>query len=57
MGGDRGEGETPKNGATTAMKIETEGTILLSTTKVNRSFVFEQLRKTVKELREEKAIR
>ena len=38
------------NGAT-AMKMEAEGPILLSTTKVKRTFVFQQLRQTVERLR------
>ena len=40
-----------------AMNIEAEGPILISTTKVNRTFVFKELRKTVEQLREVGAIR
>ena len=44
------------NGAA-AMKIEAEGPILLSTTEVNRTFVFQKLRETVEHLLEAEAIR
>ena len=40
-----------------AMNIEAEGAILLSTTEVNRTFVFQQLRQTVEQLRGVGAIR
>ena len=40
-----------------AMNIEAEGAILLSTTRVNRTFVFQQLRQTVERLRLVGAIR
>ena len=40
-----------------AMNIEAEGSILLSTTEVNRTFVFQQLRQTVEQLRGVGAIR
>ena len=45
------------NDGATAMKIETEGTILLSPTGVDRDFVFQQLKKTLQKLRELEAIR
>ena len=44
------------NGAA-AMNIEAEGPTLLSTTEVNRTFVFQQLRQTVEQLRGVGAIR
>ena len=50
-------GESAEKSGARAMKFETEGTILLSTTEVNRSFVFQQLRNTVEQLREVEAIR
>ena len=40
-----------------AMNIEAEGPTLLSTTVVNRTFVFQQLRQTVEQLRGVGAIR
>ena len=40
-----------------AMNIEAEGATLLSTTEVNRTFVFQQLRQTVEQLRGVGAIR
>ena len=40
-----------------AMNIEAEGPTLLSTTEVNRTFVFQQLRQTVEQLRGVGAIR
>ena len=40
-----------------AMNIEAEGPTLLSTTRVNRTFVFQQLRQTVEQLRGVGAIR
>ena len=40
-----------------AMKIEAEGPILFSTTRPNRTFVIQQLRKTVERLRGVGAIR
>ena len=40
-----------------ARNFEAEGSILLSTTEVNRSFVFQQLRQTVEHLRGVGAIR
>ena len=52
MGGER----AAEDGAA-AMKIEAEGPILLSTTVVNRTFVFQQLRQTVEQLRGVGAIR
>ena len=39
------------------MNIEAEGSILLSTTEVNRTFVFQQLKQTVEQLRGVGAIR
>ena len=54
MGGERGGVEA--DGAP-AMNIEAEGSILLSTTRVNRTFVFQQLRQTVEQLRGVGAIR
>ena len=44
-------------GGAAAMNIEAEGPILLSTTRVNRTFVFQQLRQTVEQLRGVGAIR
>ena len=44
-------------GGAAAMNIEAEGSALLSTTEVNRTFVFQQLRQTVEQLRGEGAIR
>ena len=40
-----------------SMNIEAEGPILLSTTEVNRTFVFQELRQTVEQLLEVGAIR
>ena len=40
-----------------AMNIEAKGPILLSTTEVNRTFVFQELRQTVEQLRGVGAIR
>ena len=40
-----------------AMNIDAEGAILLSATRVNRTFVFQQLRQTVERLRGVGAIR
>ena len=40
-----------------AMNIEAEGPILLSTTEVNRTFVFQELIETVEHLLEVEAIR
>ena len=51
MGGEMGGEEAA------AMNIEAEGSILLSTTVVNRTFVFQQLRQTVERLRGVGAIR
>ena len=51
MGGEMGGEEAA------AMNIEAEGSILLSTTVVNRTFVFQQLRQTVEQLRGAGAIR
>ena len=51
MGGEMGGEEAA------AMNIEAEGPILLSTTEVNRTFVFQQLRQTVERLRRVGAIR
>ena len=50
------EGRAEADGAP-AMNIEAEGPTLLSTTKVNRTFVFQQLRQTVEQLRGVGAIR
>ena len=50
MGGNEADGAA-------AMNIEAEGPILLTTTEVNRTFVFQQLRLTVEQLRGFKAIR
>ena len=45
------------DGGAAAMNIEAEGATLLSTTEVNRTFVFQQLRQTVEQLRGVGAIR
>ena len=50
------EGRAEADGAP-AMNIEAEGPTLLSTTVVNRTFVFQQLRQTVDQLRGVGAIR
>ena len=50
------EGRTETDGAG-AMNIEAEGPTLLSTTEVNRTFVFQELRQTVEQLRGVGAIR
>ena len=50
------EGRAETDGAP-AMNIEAEGPRLLSTTRVNRTFVFQQLRQTVEQLRGVGAIR
>ena len=50
-GGDKDDDGAP------AMNIEAEGPTLLSTTRVNRTFVFQQLRQTVDQLRGVGAIR
>ena len=50
------EGEAKADEAP-AMNIEADGPILLSTTVVNRTFVFQQLRQTVEQLRGVGAIR
>ena len=50
------EGRAEADGAA-AMNIEAEGATLLSTTRVNRTFVFQQLRQTVEQLRGVGAIR
>ena len=50
------EGGAEADGAG-AMNIEAEGPTLLSTTEVNRTFVFQQLRQTVEQLRGVGAIR
>ena len=55
MRGERGEDEVDDEAA--AMNIEAEGPTLLSTTRVNRTFVFQQLRQTVEQLRGVGAIR
>ena len=52
MGGEGGEAD-----GVSAMNIEAEGPILLSTTEVNRTLVFQQLRQTVEKLLEVGAIR
>ena len=44
-------------GGAGAMNIEAEGSTLLSTTEVDRTFVFQQLRQTVESLRGAGAIR
>ena len=44
-------------GGASAMNIEAEGSTLLSTTEVNSTFVFQQLRQTVERLRGAGAIR
>ena len=46
-----------EGGGAIAMNIEAEGPILLSTTEVQRTFVFQQLRNTVEQLRGVGAIR
>ena len=51
------EGRAEADGGAAAMNIEAEGPTLLSTTKVNRTFVFQQLRQTVEQLRGVGAIR
>ena len=56
MGGEAEGGDEVDDGAP-AMNIEAESPILLSTTKVNRTFVFQQLRQTVEQLRGVGAIR
>ena len=48
---------TEADGGAAAMNIEAEGPTLLSTTEVNRTFVFQQLRQTVEQLRGVGAIR
>ena len=50
-------GEDEVDDDATAMNIEAEGPTLLSTTEVNRTFVFQQLRQTVEQLRGVGAIR
>ena len=55
LGGEM-RGADPDGGAS-AMNIEAEGPTLLSTTEVNRTFVFQQLRQTVEQLRGVGAIR
>ena len=55
MGGEM-RGDEVNDGAG-AMNIEAEGPTLLSTTEVNRTFVFQQLRQTVEQLRGVGAIR
>lgn len=45
------------DGGAAAMNIEAEGPILLSTTEVNRTFVFQELRQTIERLLEVEAIR
>ena len=52
MGDEGGEAD-----GAAAMNIEAEGPTLLSTTRVNRTFVFQQLRQTVEQLRGVGAIR
>merc|ERR1712183_866946 len=49
MSGEEGEADGADGAA--AMNIEAEGPTLLSTTRVNRTFVFQQLRQTVEQLR------
>ena len=51
------DGRAEADGGAAAMNIEAEGPTLLSTTEVNRTFVFQQLRQTVEQLREVGAIR
>ena len=55
MGDEMGGDEV--DDATRTMNIEAEGPTLLSTTRVNRTFVFQQLRQTVEQLRGVGAIR
>ena len=55
MGGEMRGAEA--DGGAAAMNIEAEGPTLLSTTEVNRTFVFQQLRQTVEQLRGVGAIR
>ena len=50
-------GGNEAGGGAAAMNIEAEGSTLLSTTEVNRTFVFQQLRQTVERLRGVGAIR
>ena len=45
------------DGGAAAMNIEAEGPTLLTTTEVNRTFVFQELIKTVEQLLEVGAIR
>ena len=51
------EGRIEAAGGASAMNIEAEGPTLLSTTEVNSTFVFQQLRQTVEQLRGVGAIR
>ena len=51
------EGRIEAAGEASAMNIEAEGPTLLSTTEVNSTFVFQQLRQTVEKLRGVGAIR
>ena len=57
MGDEMSRDEVEVNDGATAMNIEAEGPTLLSTTKVDRTFVFQQLRQTVEQLRGVGAIR
>ena len=50
-------GEGGGNDGAAAMNIEAEGATLLSTTRGNRTFVFQELRETVKQSRGVGAIR
>ena len=50
-------GEDEGDEGAAAMNIEAEGATLLSTTRVNRTFVFQELRQTVEQLRGVGAIR
>ena len=50
-------GGAEADGGAGAMNIEAEGPTLLSTTVVNRTFVFQQLRQTVEQSRGVGAIR
>ena len=51
------EGRIEAAGRASAMNIEAEGPTLLSTTEVNSTFVFQQLRQTVERLRGAGAVR
>ena len=57
MGEEEEERGDEVDGGAATMNIEAEGPTLLSTTRVNRTFVFQQLRQTVEQLRGAGAIR